>query len=296
MPARLDAMRSACKNTSEADNWNRITKSRVVVDTRHRLIYSPISKSGTRTVTQFFREINGLPARDREYRMENLHFAHDLFYASMTSDMVNKEFGNYTAFTVVRHPLQRLVSVYFDFVVDAEWKSFVKARTDIQKNITISEWFNKTYHVAEFGRFVINRISRELRVKKDPRKVNLHWREYIYDLQPCHIRYDYIFKVETLNSDLKDLLEILKMKSSSFHEHGHGAAYSGVKSSNGNSLIGYDALYQEYDDYLRAFQIQNPEDFSTCLTYYRPSMRMFGYSWDSDKGRSICQCGQSHCC
>ncbi len=287
---RLTVIRDACtRRSSEGDHH--IEKTRFIVDTKHKLLYAMVNKAGSRTVTDFMQELNDVPPRLRTYRTRQLNFLQQLFYTTLTPKEVISEYGDYRIFTVVRHPLQRLVSAYFDFIVDKAWNAFVKSRKDTSHSR--SQWFNKTMHVSAFSRFARTKC-RSMSKSQNFNAINMHWREYIVDLQPCRVKYDYVFKVETFSSDIRELLNALNKDSSVSHEHAHGAVYSGLSSSIPEFT--YLTLYREYDDYLRAFQLQFPEQFEQCLVYYAPSISMFGYSWDEQDGHSLCQYTSNICC
>ena len=102
----------------------------------------------------------------------------------------------FTKFIVVRNPLTRVVSSY---------------RNKILNNNTMQSQFFKTYlrsiNSAEAAKDYPSLESFIMLLLSDHRhSKNVHWNNFFERTNPCYIDYDYILKLETMQTDLKLLL------------------------------------------------------------------------------------------
>ena len=167
-------------------------------------------------------------------------------------DLVLRNFNQYTKFILVRHPLQRMVAAYH------ELRKINYTNTD---NIT---------------HFVSMLIS-----TKDNNK---HWLDYQRFCHPCQIRYDYVMKLEAIDSDILELNSLVGANPNATFPKVHA-----------NRIIPSGGSYK-YDEILRDLEDQHPVLFRQVLDKYSADMEMFGYTWHH--GRSGCRyrTGSSNCC
>ena len=159
-------------------------------------------------------------SKDFVYR-KDLHFTHATFssYFRAVSRLSPKGYqelmeiiklGNYFTFTIVRHPLDRLISAYPDRILNGctdQAKLHFPAIFHLTRSnlltLGISVLYNKITNCIdtfptfeEFIRFVI--------VNPDG---DLHWMPYHQHCSPCQIEYDAIIKLETAVQDQEYVLK-----------------------------------------------------------------------------------------
>ena len=118
--------------------------------------------------------------------------------------------GNYFTFTIVRHPLDRLISAYRDRILDGctdQAKLHIPAIFHLTRSNLLTLGTSVLYDkitncidtfptFEEFIRFVI--------VNPDG---DLHWMPYHQHCSPCQIEYDAIIKLETAVQDQEYVLK-----------------------------------------------------------------------------------------
>ena len=159
-------------------------------------------------------------SKDFVYR-KDLHFTHATFssYFRAVSRLSPKGYqelmeiiklGNYFTFTIVRHPLDRLISAYPDRILNGctdQAKLHFPAIFHLTRSnlltLGTSVLYNKITNCIdtfptfeEFIRFVI--------VNPDG---DLHWMPYHQHCSPCQIEYDAIIKLETAVQDQEYVLK-----------------------------------------------------------------------------------------
>ena len=165
------------------------------------------------------------------------------------------KYANFTKLAIVRHPLQRLVSAYYQRVV----------------------YFNKN-NPMPFHEFIERKV---LSGGTD----DMHWMEYFRSCAFCHLDYDFVLKLETINEDLPEANKHLGIDPNyqfpvdhvnpKFHESDRISAY-------------------KYDDILQKFEREHPGLFEKVLQKYKADMDTFGYVWENH--RSGCLYREGHCC
>ncbi len=120
---------------------------------------------------------------------------------------------------------------------------------------------------------------------------NEHWRTQQSLARPCNVKLDYIFKVETANSDIRILNARLGVGAVDFPNiHNNPNLKRNVTAKQSmNGLTKYDSL-------LKSTQRALPEAFDWLLGYLVVDMEMFGYTWDSVRGVSGCRYNNTGIC
>lgn len=108
------------------------------------------------------------------------------------------KFRGYTTLLVVRNPMTRLMSAYNDKMKYMNKKAQLKEKPYLQfkeylQKINSSEATKRTPSINTFLAMIVSGYK----VSQNP-----HWFPYFIAANPCYIQYDYILKVESLNTDL----------------------------------------------------------------------------------------------
>ena len=168
-----------------------------------------------------------------------------------------KKFRNYRKVILVRHPLQRFVSAYYEMVVGGKHPN--------------------RRHMENITQFVTDLVMK---------KVNVHWLNYQGHCHPCQMNYDYVVKMETLKSDNMMLNKLLGGDPNvRFRE--------GRVNKNLTNEVGTSSAYK-YDEILRGLELLHPEVFHQVFQKYSADMELFGYTWKN--GMSGCGGMGSDCC
>ena len=110
---------------------------------------------------------------------------------------------HYFKYIIVRHPFDRLVSAWRDKVVENKGHAIrIRAASGLKRIKTAKE-NTKTYSSVEFSEFF------KYATEKNPLNFNRHWLSLYHHCHPCHFRYDFVAKVETLSADLPHLYNAL---------------------------------------------------------------------------------------
>jgi len=114
----------------------------------------------------------------------------------------------------VRNPFSRLVSAYYD-----KFPAGARGHTYLYK--AFSEQLNKQYrhmrkNETERGKVGDGKATFEdflnfLLSQPHPENFDLHWIRYNDTCRPCEHRYDYIFKFESMNEDVRYLADRLNL-------------------------------------------------------------------------------------
>jgi len=133
LPARLlnrtAVARAACARLS-LPFVSSASRGGYLLDTPHRLAYCRVAKAGTSFILTYMLELNGVDTlpikRVHAPAFEALNYTVDLTNANnlrkrFTLEVTNAELNHHFKFMVVRHPFERIVSSYFDKVVDHKY-------------------------------------------------------------------------------------------------------------------------------------------------------------------------------
>ena len=119
-------------------------------------------------------------------------------------------------FTVVRHPFSRLYSSYknkIDVQSNLTTDTYKNLRTDMIKKYRSSEYAGDLHSgiptFLEFIKYITAEPQEEWSRTLKYHKYDDHWRPQADINQPCHMNYNYILKLETLDTDGKVILDLM---------------------------------------------------------------------------------------
>ncbi len=241
------------------------------------------NKAATGSLKDYFLEVNRQQMLKKEVVVVQYRRLGDQppsgFYQveDIPVEEVSKRFHGFTKILMVRHPLQRFVSGYYQTAVSKQ-SSLARKSEDIDS-------------LSDFIDVLVKNES--LRARRGTGA--MIWEDVQNTCHPCHVDYSYIFKTETLSRDVLELHNILGLET--FIDIPLGHAKRSINSGT-NSNVASDSYKvncdRKYDAILRELNQTRPDLFSYVLERYREDMEMFGYSWIDDS--SSCMEPVRGCC
>ncbi|XP_052073034.1 carbohydrate sulfotransferase 9-like [Mytilus californianus] len=195
-----------------------------------------------------------------KYTLErNTTLHHQSKHGSMDKDLNQQHKGdNFTRIMIVRDPFERLLSGYIDkFFLPSPifWKKRGKyIIKQFRPNSSVKEQacgHNVTF--LEFMQYVVHVTSREKNME-EPHFTPMHTH-----CKPCLIRYDYVWKLETIMQDFKHTIEhLIYMKDL----HIDGFNFRMDKEHLSSDVISRIA-----------FMFERRYDIEKCITFYEACLR-----------------------
>lgn len=248
--------------------------------TKHNMIWCPIFKAASTTWVKNLLMIAG----ESKIHEKSLHARVRQLYGKPEDPKVrDKLLKEFQKMLIVRHPLERLLSAYRDKMLrvrhandphvriqqaillkypdpNAPPSTTVKTSTKQKKKKKLP-----TEHPS-FTQFLM-KVRDDLKstwADKGKTIVNMHWRPYWLSCAPCHIPYDFIAKVETLDLDQEYIIRQMGLQDLLYNARTH--------SSNFDS---YNKTTDAAKDYFRQVPVSLLKDI---VELYSPDFTLFDYS------------------
>ena len=174
----------------------------------------------------------------------------------------NKNLSNYTKFIVVRHPLERLVSAYRDKMRGGDvtfLRRYVPGIIDMLRTNNTDTSMYPTF--KEFVQMILANM---------PISSNPHWTTYFFRCDVCHVKYDYILKVETMEHDMKMFLS--------------NVYFSGMKFITDHKLNSFkptnDLFDNPYSKHLVEFEELSAEEIRALSSKFQHESDFYGYTFN----------------
>ncbi len=168
-----------------------------------------------------------------------------------------KRLESYTKVIVVRHPFDRLRSTHNNKFVET-FRGVYPQMYRRKINASIHE--NVTKSLEQFLTAVKERYHSGY--------YNRHWMSYVDLCHPCHIQYDYILKMETLTSDLVNVLPVFnnfEQEQIDFPESNR-----------------HQAIASRVEETSHIFQNLSLDLVNGLLKINQDDFELFGYQWDNE--------------
>lgn len=235
---RRSMLRHFCANSSLAfptkersfDDIPNYELNHLIVDDRHGVIYCYVPKVACTNWKRVMIVLSeslldrGAPYRNpldipRE-RVHNssTHLTFNKFwrrYGRFSRHLMKIKLKKYTKFLFVRDPFVRLISAFrskFELENEEFYRKFAAPMLRLYANRTslpasVSEAFSAGLKVtfANFIQYLLDPHTEKLA------PFNEHWRQVYRLCHPCQIDYDFVGKLETLDEDAAQLLQLLKV-------------------------------------------------------------------------------------
>ena len=184
--------------------------SNLLVDDKHGVMYCVIPKVAC---TNWKRALVRMSGRINDTKEESLRMlsVHDELFLNQIGlrylntyslEDIRKRMETYYKFLFVRHPLERLLSAYMEkFTTHNKWtehfqrkygRRIVKTFRKMPSADALARGHDVSF--AEFVKYIIKRSS-------SGRMLNPHWASYYELCQPCSVKYDFVGKFESFETD-----------------------------------------------------------------------------------------------
>jgi len=210
-------MQEACINLqSNGSKFSSIEKTKLdhlVVDDRYKVLYCYVPKVACTNLKRVFLLLTGkmnstdpldLSAADVHGRFDK----HLRYLDELPAAGVKYRLKNYKKVLFVRDPLERLLSAYRnkflqkgnDYFKEKFGRKIVKLYRENPSEKSLTNGHDVQF--PEFVQYFLDLSSKQ-------HEYNEHWAP-IFDLcHPCHVKYNFIGKYETIEEDVNGLLRIL---------------------------------------------------------------------------------------
>ncbi|XP_077050806.1 carbohydrate sulfotransferase 8 isoform X2 [Siphateles boraxobius] len=236
--------------------------SRIYVEDRHKLLYCEVPKAGCSNWKRVLMVLAGVANSTREINHVSVHYDNHLKRLdSFDRQGISKRLETYTKVLFVREPMERLVSAFRDkFESPNSYYHPVFGKPIISKyRVNASQSALKTGSGVTFREFIHYLLDVHRPVGMD-----IHWEATNQLCSPCHLHYDFIGKVETLEEDANFVLRKIGAP--------ENLTYPSFKDGNPKAARTSTQITQHYFSQLNASERQRAYDF-----YYMDYL-MFNYS------------------
>ena len=249
----------------------------LLTDDKHRVIYCVIPKAGcTSFKTMMANQTQSLrpETRLRVHSAKMLDSIGLHYLSAYPPEMIKHRLQTYTKVILVRHPFDRLLSAYKDKFVYKRFFSKIYQRFIIKTLGQDAVMQNGRVRISfkQFLELVSHGYDEGFR--------NHHWESYMNLCLPCHVHYDYILKMETLESDSQEALSVFLNKDQTSVTLPH--------------LNGRRPFVEKLDSVSKAFGEVDPVMIKDLMRIYKADFDVFGYKCNSAKCRVKAE--DSYCC
>ena len=252
------------------------------VDNKHKLVFCSSAETGSSTFRTYVRKLNVGAPKNSVFR----HNTGTRLLRELTAVELDQIFNDHVYFKVlvITHPFAKLASAW-EYLLSQPNKSHVsrgrvqEVITQYMKRIdpTRDHDFDHTKETLTFPQFL------ELVCERyHTGFMNIHWASYFDNCQPCHVRYDHVFRVETLSHDMKSLYDHLR----------------GVNKSAYMPTVMHTHKIPQINRNMEAISLNYMDvssEIKQCMhRLYDRDFAMFGYQWHDNK--ASCTLTESNCC
>ena len=179
----------------------------LVADDSKKSVYCAISKCATSTWKNALVQMHGGDARsgmaihDRGY----LEKKGLVFLFKYSKEEAEYRMKHYFKYIIARHPFDRLVSAWRNKLVGEsffhnQYAPRIRAASRLNRSEEAKLDPDRPIEFAEFVDYI---------AENNPLYFDRHWLSMYHHCHPCHFRYDFVAKVETLSADLPHLYNSL---------------------------------------------------------------------------------------
>ncbi|KAK2151387.1 hypothetical protein LSH36_365g05050 [Paralvinella palmiformis] len=267
--------------------WDRLSRN-LIIDDKHQIIFCSIPKCGSKSFKHYLGKISrsdffvGWSVNMKiYYNLTGLRYFNDL--SEFEKDKVWK---GYFKLMVVRHPFDRLRSAWLHKMGEPGSSHILKGMETIvddhlrHLDSSRSRTFNYRDEYLKFEPFL-----ELVHQKWEAGFRNAHWASYYEHCQPCHVHYDHVFRLETLEKDVEVMYQhLLRLNASE-------PIYRITHDNNVRSAKGIEKMKQ----IKTVYENIDKRTIQGLLDFYESDFSFFGYKWDIEEG-ATCLYDDLQCC
>ncbi|KAH9492025.1 Carbohydrate sulfotransferase 11 [Bulinus truncatus] len=204
-------LESTCGKLGHTGNMNLSLSllDRIIVNDKYKIMYCPIPKVASTTWRRIFILLSGHASMDHLTSMlpDDVHHKYSKYLKHLsdyTQEEISYRIENYFKFLFVREPYERILSAYRNkFLSSTNSSKYFKkkfAKKIINKYRPNPPADNEGEGL-QFPEFVDYLLDKE---KKIP--MNEHWDRFYHICAPCQMKYDFVGKLESIETDFDFLL------------------------------------------------------------------------------------------
>ena len=240
----------------------------IIVDEVHRMLYCAIPGTGYSSIVNLLNHHQPIPdhIRKKDVGAGDPEMSTNRSLKRLSDynlGAIQDKLRDYYKFILVRHPLVRFRSAYS--------RMFLSGTTGLEKYQHI---FSKAYKKSKLtditGKSKINFYQFLQLVIRSKSFRDEHWMTYHWMCLPCHIRYDAILKLETIQNDIQTIMDRLE-------------------ADENNTTRAYEVFWNMRSLY--KYEITNEVIRTVPSGLLKPLLKrcqidldLFGYTWDNDQG------------
>ena len=240
----------------------------------HRLMYCPIFSVASGTFRAFMMDAESDAALTNTTRLAEMYDDENRIktWQKYSMNDIQYQLNNYFKFMVVRHPFDRLYSVYQSKFMSTSDRELAKRFTSLLRS-----HFGNKLELDASGTALPNLEQFLTMIVTEPSMFSSpHWLDYTSSCHPCALKYDHVIYMETFEEDIARLL-------------GHLAYDTGSKLQLN---IGNDERNQLHTlrDTSQVFKKVDTLIIDKLMVMYRRDFEVFGYTWSQSSGAGCSKC------
>ncbi|KAH3819739.1 hypothetical protein DPMN_121482, partial [Dreissena polymorpha] len=269
MRQRVKTLQSACKQLrANGSDFFSIEKSKlghIVVDDKYQVMYCYVPKVACTNLKRVFLLLTGMMnvTDPLQLKSADVHGVHDKYLKylnTVPSSGIAYRLKHYKKVIFVREPLERLLSAYRnkflqngnEYFKDRFGRKIIKQYRNNASAMSLEKG-----HDVRFEEFVEYFVD----PKTQGQQYNEHWAPFFDLCHPCHMKYNFIGKYETLDDDVNGLLRILNV---------HNQIRFPDRGDNYKTLKTEDMLWKFYKSL-------DPVAVAKMVDIYSNDYSLFGY-------------------
>ncbi|CAL1544542.1 unnamed protein product, partial [Lymnaea stagnalis] len=195
-------------------NYTKSMMKHIIVDDKNKLLYCAIPKVASTTWRRIFLILSGRTDVNNplSFKADDVHHKyreHVIYLSTFSKEEIQIRLKDYYKFVFVREPFERLLSAFRNkFVTQTNASKYFKANfgKQIIDTYRVTPPANHEGDGVTFTEFVEYIV--------DPTKeipMNEHWEKYETLCNPCLVNYDFIGKLESIETDGQYVLDKLAL-------------------------------------------------------------------------------------
>ncbi len=297
-------MRQVCSDSRSSISFSQLKPAtRILADDNHGILYCWMSKVACTSFKMLFLRASGKAprnlARANVHNIPLLASSNLPLFYRLNVEEQEQRIRDYFSFMNVRHPFERLISVYKDKILqlDTDLPMIVVNVLKKRRPVVFKDpQMNLSLHAnkREFARYARQKHTPTFKEFAEwfalANISNDHWRTVQASCHPCSMDWNAVLRIETMQSNSSVVLSKLASDLENLTQ-------VPVKHSN-QALTDRQTAFSHTYKILVNYTDVAAWATSKILDYYEMDMDMFGYKWDDQTHTAFCsiETKDGYCC